>query len=127
LWEGRYKSSIVDADDYLMACVRYVEMNPVRAGMVSKPKQYPWSSCRERVGDVVGDLLDELPYDGYKYDSFLVGSVPSGEWELIRSSVQSNHITGSSRFCERIEKAIGKRLQHRKPGRPRKSMKYEIS
>jgi putative transposase len=98
----------VDADEYLMACVRYIEMNPVRAGMVSKPNQYPWSSYRERIGGVAGNMLDELPYDGYKIESFHIGSVPYGEWELIRSSVQSNHITGSSRFCERIEKAIGK-------------------
>lgn len=119
LWEGRYKSSIVDADAYLMACVRYIELNPVRAGMVARAKQYMWSSCRERVANTTIKLLDTLPYECHDYKAYMDSSIPHGELELIRSSVQSNHITGSSLFCERIENAIGKRLHNRKPGRPR--------
>jgi len=46
LWEGRYKSSVVQAESYLMACMRYIELNPVRAGMVIDPGQYRWSSYR---------------------------------------------------------------------------------
>ena len=44
LWEGRYKSSLVDSDNYLLSCYRYIELNPVRAGIVSKPENYPYSS-----------------------------------------------------------------------------------
>ena len=44
LWEGRYKSSLIDAANYFLACSRYIEMNPVRAGMVSQPWDYVWSS-----------------------------------------------------------------------------------
>jgi putative transposase len=44
LWEGRYRASLVDADQYLFACYRYIELNPVRAGMVQDPAEYPWSS-----------------------------------------------------------------------------------
>jgi REP-associated tyrosine transposase len=46
LWEGRYRASLVDADRYLLACYRYIELNPVRAGMVQHPTAYPWSSYR---------------------------------------------------------------------------------
>lgn len=46
LWEGRYKSSVVQAETYLLACMRYIELNPVRAGMVADPAQYRWSSYR---------------------------------------------------------------------------------
>jgi putative transposase len=46
LWEGRYKSCIVDADGYLLACQRYIELNPVRAGIVPDPAAYPHSSYR---------------------------------------------------------------------------------
>lgn len=46
LWEGRYKSSVIQAEDYLFACQRYIELNPVRAGMVADPGQYRWSSYR---------------------------------------------------------------------------------
>ncbi len=44
LWESRYKSSSVQTDGYLLACIRYIELNPVRARMVVAPEQYPWSS-----------------------------------------------------------------------------------
>lgn len=46
LWEGRYKSSVVHAEDYLLACSRYIELNPVKAGMVADLAQYRWSSYR---------------------------------------------------------------------------------
>jgi putative transposase len=46
LWEGRYKSSLVQLETYLLACYRYIELNPVRAGMVVDPGQYRWSSYR---------------------------------------------------------------------------------
>lgn len=46
LWEGRYKSSLIEAETYLLTCMRYVELNPVRAGMVQDPGQYRWSSYR---------------------------------------------------------------------------------
>jgi len=50
LWEGRYKASLVDRDRYLLLCYRYIEMNPVRAGMVPTPGAYPWSSYRQNAG-----------------------------------------------------------------------------
>jgi putative transposase len=46
LWEGRFKASLVTRDSYLLACHRYIDMNPVRAGIVSRPGDYPWSSHR---------------------------------------------------------------------------------
>ncbi|MGH8029050.1 MAG: transposase [Arenimonas sp.] len=46
LWEGRYKSSLVDSEQYLLACQRYIELNPVRAGMVAEPGEYRWSSFK---------------------------------------------------------------------------------
>jgi len=58
LWEGRFKASPIRRENYLLACCRYVEMNPVRANMVAEPEQYGWSSYRERIGQVAGGLLD---------------------------------------------------------------------
>lgn len=46
LWEGRHKSSLINATEYLLTCYRYIELNPVRAGMVAVPEEYRWSSCR---------------------------------------------------------------------------------
>ena len=50
LWEGRYKVSIVDAEGYLLSCMRYIELNPVRARMVRRPENYPWSSYAANAG-----------------------------------------------------------------------------
>ena len=58
LWEGRFKASPIQRDNYLLACCRYIEMNPVRANMVVGPGQYRWSSYRERIGQVNRGLLD---------------------------------------------------------------------
>jgi len=44
LWEGRYKATLIDSEYYALACYRYIELNPVRAGMVASPEEYPWSS-----------------------------------------------------------------------------------
>ncbi|AXA60797.1 transposase, partial [Pseudomonas thivervalensis] len=62
LWESRYKSSVVQSDSYLLACCRYIELNPVRARMVADAADYPWSSYRARVGNVPdGHWLDADP------------------------------------------------------------------
>lgn len=61
LWEGRFKSAIVSRDEYLLACSRYIELNPVRAGMVRHPRDYRWSSYHGRALGRPDPLLDEDP------------------------------------------------------------------
>ena len=58
LWDGRFKASPIQRDEYMLPCLRYVEMNPVRANMVAGPRQYRWSSYRERMGLVKNKGLD---------------------------------------------------------------------
>jgi putative transposase len=50
LWEGRYKACLVDSQDYLLRCYRYIDLNPVRAGMTDDPAAFPWSSCASHCG-----------------------------------------------------------------------------
>jgi len=72
LWEGRYKTSLIDSDAYLLKCYRYIELNPVRAGMVEHPRQYPWSSYRANAGDQVNDQgsgLSLTPLEGARLKS----------------------------------------------------------
>jgi putative transposase len=59
LWEGRYKSSLVDSERYLLACHRYIELNPVRAGLAAHPGDYPWSSHSHYAGGKANDLISE--------------------------------------------------------------------
>lgn len=128
LWEGCYKSSPVDSDAYLLACIRYIELNPVRARMVEALEQYLWSSTRHHLGIERCDWLDENP--GYvalandalerqvSHRTFLTAAIPEGEWRLIGTAVQRGQLTGSGRFIDEVEHILGRRIEHRKPGRP---------
>jgi len=131
LWEGRYRSSPIEPDAYLLACCRYVELNPVRARMSDDPAAYPWSSYRWHAG--IGSQFDWLDIDpcfeglgnskderAMRYREFVQSAIPAGEWELIREALQREQLTGTKRFCDEIEAIIGRRIENRKQGRPRK-------
>src|SRR5713101_6710255 len=64
LWEGRFRSCLVQSEHYLLACARYIELNPVRAAMVSHPRQYPWSSYRINAEGKASNLI--VPHDQYR-------------------------------------------------------------
>ena len=131
LWEGRYKSSLVQSEGYLLACCRYIELNPVRARMVAGPQDYVWSSCRYRLGLDTADWLDLDPCylalgtseseRRHGYREFLQAAIPSGEWQLIREAVQRGQLTGTERFTEEVAAILGRRVERRGRGRPAKS------
>jgi putative transposase len=134
LWEGRYKSSPIDTDNYLLACCRYVELNPVRARMVSKPEDYCWSSYRERLGlPAQCKILDITHADGARlpetfsnldaYVQFLTAGIPPAETTLIRTSLKRGQLTGDTRFIDEVEGIIGRRIEHRGPGRAAATIK----
>jgi putative transposase len=128
LWQGRYKSSLVQTDAYLLACCRYIEVNPVRAGMVAAAQDYPWSSCRARLGYAKPSILDldpcyealaaDEPTRRERYREFLQGSVPEAEWPLIRAAVQRGQLTGDDAFSRRVSATLHRRMESRGPGRP---------
>lgn len=128
LWESRYKSSPVQSDEYLLACCRYIELNPVRAGMVAEAGDYPWSSYMARMGGVGSDWLDLDPlYLGLgedeanrreQYRLFLEQGTPPGEMALIRSALKRGQLTGNAKFADQVQQIIGRRIEVRGPGRP---------
>jgi putative transposase len=130
-WEGRFKCSPIESDRYLLACNRYVELNPVRAGMVTRPEDYPWSSYRAKVGLAECDWLDRDPaYVGLSFDcnqrrqryqDFVELGISAQELALIRGAVQRNQLTGSDDFAQEVERHIGLRVENRARGRPRKA------
>ena len=130
LWSGRFKSSVIDTDNYLLACLRYVELNPVRAGMVNQPADYRWSSYAQRVGicnniwidkDPVTELLGNTTAARRRaYTRFVREIVPREETRLIRKAAARNQLTGSDRFVDEIERRTGVRVECRGRGRPRK-------
>ena len=130
LWESRYKSSVVQSDSYLLACCRYIELNPVRARMVADAADYPWSSYRARVGNVPdGHWLDADPCfvalgnttaeRCCRYETFVRQAVPTDEIRLIRDALQRGQLTGTSHFMDKVERIVGVRIEQRGQGRPR--------
>lgn len=135
VWEGRYRSSPIDTDSYLLACCRYVELNPVRARMVRSPRQYRWSSYNEKAGHRRRDWIDEDPcYRGMgrtraereaSYRAWISASVPRGEWDVLRCAVQRGQLTGDRSFVDMIQQQLGRRIDPRGRGRPRKSARVK--
>ena len=129
LWESRYKSSPVDTDSYLLACCRYIELNPVRAKMVDEPGAYAWSSYRQRLGLESPGWIDPDPCylnlartenaRRRRYSEFMNEAIPEGQWELIREAAQRGQLTGDARFVDQVEKILGRRVEARRQGRPR--------
>ncbi len=126
-WNGRYRCSPIETDAYLLACNRYVELNPVRAGLVAHPVEYPWSSYRAKVGLGNCTWLDLDPVylalartrerRQAAYRDIVGHDVPPAELELIRTALQRNQLTGSDQFISEVERRFGRRIPHRGPGR----------
>lgn len=135
LWESRYKSSPVETETYLLACSRYIELNPVRAKMVEQPQDYVWSSYGDKIGVRRTPWLDLDPcYQGLArtekerrrcYQEFVMSAIPNDEWTLIRQAVQRGQLTGTERFIEEVAAKIGKRVVLRGQGRPKNQTPLE--
>lgn len=130
LWEGKFKSSPISTDNYLLACGRYIEMNPVRAHIVKDPKDYVWSSYKYKIGQEEGATLldpDPLYIDLGKddkerqrnYQKWFKESIPLQEWGTIRRAINKGGVFGNSHFKERMEKLLGRNLDARDRGRPK--------
>lgn len=128
LWESRYKSSVVQTDAYLLACSRYIELNPVRAQMVADPADFIWSSYRSRVGLESNSWLDADPcFEGLgdshsqrceHYEAFVRQAMSAEETCLIRDALQRGQLTGNNQFVEQVERIAGLRIERRGRGRP---------
>lgn len=129
LWDGRFKASLVESDEYLLTCYRYIDLNPVRAGMVAAAGDYEWSSYRQHVaavGDSWLDLSDAFLALGstatsrsVAYADLVSAGISCTDLSLIRTAVKRNQITGTTRFQAKIAERIGRRISSLGPGRPR--------
>jgi putative transposase len=133
LWDSRYKSSLIDADNYLLTCMRYIELNPVRAGMVNDPAHYRWSSYRSNaLGNTEHRLaphpvyleLARNPNDRLTiYRQLFRSELNDDALGDLRLALDQNQPLGSNRFHEQITRQLGKSTQARPRGRPRKAAK----
>ena len=132
LWEGRFRSCLVEAESYLLACQRYIELNPVRAGMVAHPADYEWSSYRANADGVPNPLLslhacylalglEEVERQS-SYRALFRETIESGIRDDIRSATNGGYCLGHSGFKEDIAVMLKRRAEPGKPGRPRKQV-----
>lgn len=132
LWEGRYRSCPTQAEDYLLACQRYIELNPVRAAMVAHPVDYRWSSYRANAQGEVNALI--TPHEVFcalglddaarhsAYRELFRHELEPGLVDEIRQATNGNFVLGGERFAEQVAAALGRRVTPGKSGRPRKAL-----
>ncbi len=133
LWEGRYKSSAVQTEHYLLACYRYIELNPVRAGIVNDPSKYSWSSYRCNALGLDASVC--TPHAEYvalaerkdtrlaAYRALFNPPLDSKFAEEVTLSISKGMALGSDRFKDEVEAIYGRRVKPGVTGRPKKSNK----
>ena len=134
LWEGRHKGCVISSDDYLLTCMRYIELNPVRAGMVAAPGDYRWSSYRSNALGVPSGLLtphslyQELGQKaherGYAYRELFRSILEREQIHSIRATVQTGTPLGNERFKQEIEQTLQRKVGQARRGRPDKGKGY---
>jgi putative transposase len=128
LWEGRYRCSLIETEKYLLACMAYIDLNPVRAGMVSEPAEFPWSSYRHLIGQRSDKLvtphalfwsLGNTPFAREAAYAQMVraGVAHQAEGEITRS-VLTGWPLGSPAFIASLGQTTHRRLLPAKAGRP---------
>jgi putative transposase len=124
LWQGRFASFIMDAD-YLLAAARYVELNPVRAGLVAKAEEWPWSSARAHLSGRDDRLVKAAPLLAMVGDwkAFLNSAIREEDLRDLREHGRTGRPLGSATFLERLEAIVGRVLKPQKGGRPAKLRK----
>ncbi len=121
LFQGRFNSSVLD-ENHLLAAVRYVELNPLRAGIVKCAWEYPWSSAGYHSGTTESDpLVKDRTLSGLITDwkDFIAGGI-AGEIDRIRMATQTGRPAGDDLFINQIGSLTGRDLNKGMPGRPRK-------
>lgn len=137
LWDSRYKSSLIDADSYLLKCQRYIELNPVRAAMVDDPAHYRWSSYRHNALGQVNRYLS--PHSLYlalgseaktrqaTYRALFRTELDEEAISDLRLAINQNQPLGNTRFLDKIEAMTGQRREPRPRGRPKNQGKNAVS
>ncbi len=130
LWQGRFKSCLVDSDGYLLTVYRYIELNPVRAAMVARPEQHRWSSVHANLGLREDPLV--TPHPSFLalhadrtarvnlYAQWLQQAIRRADLDGIRTHLQQQRALGSERFQVMVEQALGRPARVKPRGRPKR-------
>lgn len=136
LWEGRYRSTVVQSDRYLLACMVYLDLNPVRAGIATQPIDYPWSSHAHALGLSNDRLitphalfwaLGNTPFAREAaYAELVRAGIGSADQTAITASALSGWALGEKSFIEALQHQTERRVAKGSPGRPRKRQNPEV-
>ena len=128
LWEGRYKSTVIQTERYLLACMAYIDLNPVRAKLVAQPADYPWSSYGHYIGGRVDRLvtphalvweLGNTPFArDAAYAEWVNGGVDAAQRTALTDATLSGWALGEPDFVAALQKKTQRRLIRSAPGRP---------
>lgn len=128
LWQGRYKATVIDAEQYFMICSRYIELNPVRAGIVVNPADYLWSSYAHHVGTQSDPLITDhslywalgnTPFDREAaYRALVELGITDHEIATLNAATLKGWALGTEKFKVRIEKQANRRVRPARRGRP---------
>lgn len=131
LWEGRYKSTLIDSDRYLLTCSRYIELNPVRARMVGRPGDYIWSSFRSNTGGPMEPILSPHPIylalantpenRAQAYGALFDRHLEPQAIQAIRLATETGVVLGHDRFKEQVQSVLSRRVDRQPHGGDRKS------
>jgi putative transposase len=132
LWEGRFRSAVIESERYFLACMRYIETNPVRSGLVVLPGDYPWSSHAHHAGQRGDPLvtdhslfwsLGNTPFDRQSaYKQLCEQPLAPDVVQALTSTAIKSWGLGSPEYLSRIGDEIGRRVTPRSRGRPPKSV-----
>ncbi|MBI1892252.1 MAG: transposase [Burkholderiales bacterium] len=133
LWQGRYRATVIDSEKYFLTCSRYIELNPLRAGMVERPDQYAWSSYAHHAGiksdPYITDhplywALGNTPFQREAaYRELTEQALTQEEMLLLKEATHKGWALGSEHFKVVLEKQTKRRVQPARKGRPRKLLK----
>ncbi|MBL0227700.1 transposase [Thermomonas sp.] len=128
LWQGRYKSSLVDSEAYALRVIRYIELNPVRAAMVDAPEAHRWSSVHMHLGLRQDALLtphvlylslgDTPAARAHAYRAWLMSGTDDEELTRIRAHIAQEKALGNPRFQTMLEKTLNRPVDLKPRGRP---------
>jgi putative transposase len=128
LWEGRYRSTLIQADRYLLACMVYMDLNPVRAGIVATAKDYPWSSHRHYIGMRDDKLvtphalywsLGNTPFAREAaYAELVAAGIGAQQQQALTNSALQGWALGEADYVEELQKRTARRVTKAKAGRP---------
>ncbi len=132
LWEGRYRSTLLQAERHLLACMAYFDLNPVRNSLVQAAADYPWSSHQHYAGLRSDAWLMAPPHywslgntpfaREAAYAEMVHAGISTAQQEALTQSVLGGWVLGDAAYVAKLQQAVPRRLSRARPGRPPKTV-----